>query len=55
MSTELQELLAHIEKIAAKDHEMGHVLKSLVDYLAAKESAITQPREVTKGSSKHAN
>lgn len=36
---ELQELLAHIEAISTKDHEVGRVLKGIVLYLAKLEKA----------------
>lgn len=36
---ELQEMLAQIEHIAAKDHEVGRVLKAMVLYLAKLEKA----------------
>ena len=40
---ELQELLAHIEAISTKDHEVGRVLKGIVLYLAKLEKAQAKP------------
>lgn len=44
MSTELQELLVQIKAIEAKDVEVGHVLRALINYLAKHEKSSVQAK-----------
>ena len=43
MSTELQEILAHVEAVVLKDVESGRALRAIVAYLAQLEAAAQAP------------
>ena len=49
MSTELQALLVQVEAIEAKDVEVGHVLRALIDYLAKREKLSVQAKSSKGG------
>lgn len=40
MSTQLQEILAHVEAVVIKDVESGRALRAIVDYLAQLEASL---------------
>lgn len=40
MSTELQEILAHVESVVLKDVESGRALRAIVAYLAQLEATL---------------
>lgn len=63
MSTQLQEILAHVEAVVLKDVESGRALRAIVDYLAQLEASIQQtpapttqaPSKPSKGDTSNAN
>lgn len=44
MSTQLQEILAHVELVVLKDVESGRALRAIVDYLAQLEATLQVPQ-----------
>lgn len=47
MSTQLQEILAHVEAVVIKDVESGRALRAIVDYLAQLEASVQQAAQQT--------